>query len=84
LYKQEVKDSIQSIDSKLAPITSQIAVIERYENELSSHNQKDEVLSAVLTQYKQMKKATEDFHRFREVQNEVGIKGVVTNIFCTR
>lgn len=70
VHKREVEKSIKAIDAKLDPITSQIAVIERYEKELSSHNQKDEVLSAVLAQYKQMKKATEEFQRFRGVENE--------------
>ncbi|MCP4254100.1 MAG: hypothetical protein GY775_11965 [Candidatus Scalindua sp.] len=70
IHKQEIKESISSIDSKLAPITSQIAVIERYEKKLSSHDQKDEVLSAILAQYKQMKKATENFHKLRGIENE--------------
>ena len=83
LHKQEVKESIQSIDSKLEPITSQIAVIERYERELTSHNQKDEVLSAVLAQYKQMKKATDDFHRFRGVEDEVERGRLAEHILST-
>ena len=83
LHKQELKESIQAIDSKLAPITSQIAVIERYENELSSHNQKDQVLSEVLAQYKQMKKATEDFHQFRGVQDEVERGKLAEHILST-
>ena len=70
VYKRELNKSIKDIDAKLVPISSQIAVIERYEKELSSHNQKDEVLSAVLAQYKQMKKATEGFQRFRGVENK--------------
>lgn len=83
IHKQEIKDSISSIDSKLEPITSQIAVIERYEKELSYHNQKDEVLSAVLAQYKQMKKATEDFHRFRGVETEVERGKLAEHILST-
>lgn len=83
VHKQEVKESIQSIDSKLEPIASQIAVIERYEKELSSHNQKDEVLSAVLAQYKQMKKATDDFYRFKGVQDEAERGKLAEHILST-
>lgn len=70
IHKRDLQNSINAIDEKLGPITTQIAVIERYEKELLLHNKKDEVLSSVLTQYKQMKKATEQFKRFRGVDNE--------------
>lgn len=83
VHKQEVKESIQSIDSKLGPITSQIAVIERYERELSSHNQKDEILSAVLAQYKQMKIATDQFHRFRGIEDEAERGELAEHILST-
>ena len=83
IYKQEVKESIKSIDVKLEPITSQIAVIERYERELSSYNHKDEILSAVLAQYKQMKTATEQFHRFRGIEDEIERGELAEHILST-
>lgn len=70
IHKQQVQESLTAIDSKLKPISNQIAIIQRYETELAKHNQKDEILTAVLAQYKKMKQATVQFHKFRGIENE--------------
>jgi hypothetical protein len=85
-HKQQLQDSLGSINEKIDPITSQIATLQRYESELSSYNQKDEVLSAVLAQYKKMKSAAKTFYQFRgaDSQAEQGqlaehILSIITN-----
>lgn len=71
LHKLELKASLKQIDSKLEPITDQIAILQRYENELSKYNQKDDILSAILNQYITMKSATSDFQKFRGSDNQL-------------
>ncbi len=70
IHKKHIQVSLKDIDSKLEPITNQIATIQRYESELTKYNQKDEVLSAVLAQYKKMQQATVQFHKFRGIEDE--------------
>lgn len=82
-HKQKLTASLNTIDEKLELIARKTGVMERYEHDLSSFDQKDEVLSAVLAQYKKMKTATEDFHRFRDVENEVERGKLAEHILST-
>ncbi|WP_206747775.1 hypothetical protein, partial [Vibrio lentus] len=70
-HKQQLQESLGSINEKIDPITSQIATLQRYESELTNYNQKDEVLSAVLAQYRKMKSAAETFYQFRGTDSRV-------------
>lgn len=65
LHQKKVVESLQNVESKIEPITTQIDTIQRYEKALSKYNQKDEVLSAVLAQYLNMKSSLEIFNKFR-------------------
>lgn len=69
LHQEKVSESLQNVESRLEPITSQIATIKRYETALSEYNQKDEVLTAVLAQYLKMKSSLETFRNFRGTEN---------------
>jgi hypothetical protein len=83
LHQKELKTSLKNIDSRLEPITDQIAILQRYEKELSKHNQKDDVLSAVLSQYIKMKSATENFQKFRGTDNQEEQSKLAEHILAT-
>ncbi|MEZ9066325.1 hypothetical protein [Vibrio atlanticus] len=86
LHKEKLERSLGSIDESLAPITTQLKTIQRYELALSKYDQKDEVLNAVLSQYRNMQTALNNFHSLQSGNSEIekgqladNILGVITS-----
>ena len=67
--QSRIEKNTENTLKQLPDITATLATLNRYEQTLAAAGERDEVLTAVLAQYKGMKHASEVWEKFRASEN---------------